>query len=98
MKMQNNPPHSKLRRYLMGAAIVLGAFFMFGMISSWVSGPPADMGGLGPGYGYRNGSYVNQPGPWLNGNEWSGRITSGTIDPNGPNSVYSVDGQVLTLP
>lgn len=36
---------------------------------------------------------------WLSGNEWSGRMSSGTVDTTGQgNSVYSVDGEVLTLP
>ncbi len=36
---------------------------------------------------------------WLSGNEWSGRMSSGTVDTSGQgNSVYSVDGEVLTLP
>jgi hypothetical protein len=36
---------------------------------------------------------------WLNGNEWAGRFSSGTVDTSGQgNDVISVDGHVLTLP
>ena len=36
---------------------------------------------------------------WLNGNEFSGRMSSGTIDSSGQgNDVISVDGEVLNLP
>ena len=46
------------------------------------------------------GGYGSPADAWLSGGEWSGRMSSGTIasDGNPYNSVYSVDGEVLTLP
>ncbi len=51
----------------------------------------------GYGYGYGGGSPADG---WLSGGEWSGSMSSGTVAPSGNvyESVYSVDGEVLTLP
>ena len=43
-------------------------------------------------------AYTQQNGVIYSEDGYSGRITAGTVDPNGNNSVYSVDGEVQNLP
>ena len=53
------------------------------------------------GPGYSGSAWGGSPADaWLRGGEWNGRMSSGTVAPSGDpySSVYSVGGEVLTLP
>lgn len=71
-----------------GLVTVMGGAFIMLIIVVAIS---MDPGQTQSGFGYQNDGYNT----YYSDGGYSGRMTNGTVDPNGENSVHSVDGEVL---
>jgi len=96
---QQNPAHATPKKSKKGLIIglilggvglvtVMGGAFIMLIIVVAIS---MDPGQNQSGFGYQNDGYNT----YYSDGGYSGRMTNGTVDPNGENSVYSVDGEVL---
>lgn len=102
-------------RHLIALGLLAAGTMIFGCCGSvfllaTLLMPGPDAGSQSAGFapyegGYQSpGGFYSEPGyapagGWHGGHEWSGRLSSGTVDPTGQgNDVISVDGEVLTFP
>jgi hypothetical protein len=82
-----------------GGGMLIGLLLLIVVVAASTGGGGGYGGSYGGGYGgASNGIHAGPNGGWVDDRGWGNIHTQGTVDPNGPNSVYSVDGRVLDLP